>query len=207
MRLPTRDARLLLLLAPSLATALAPAVAPDAAEVASAKPLGARSDAANIAAPVDGNDGRPQNGPWVKTDGKVDDKLPPLEGRPEDPTVVDGQKIPDSHDGVMDDPNRELPKEGTRGTEGGVSEKQKAVKAEEEVTGEGVERTPEAPKEAPVHPHKEEVAEAADTAEDGTAAKEDGESAFEVGCIQTFNACPNVLTVPAEARRPPRSTP
>ena len=161
MRLPTRNARLLLLLAPSLATALVPAVAPDAA---------------NNVAPVDGNDGRPHTGPWVATDGKVDDTLPPLEGRPEDPTVVDGKKIPDSHGGVMDDPHREVPKEGTRGTEGGVSEKEKARKEYEGATGEGVERKPEAPVEAAVDPHQEVNPAEVDSADDKTPATADGEA-------------------------------
>lgn len=175
MRLSTRDTRLLLLLVPSLATALAPSVAADATGVNGVESLHPRSDAANNVAPVDGNDGRPHNGPWVETDGKVDERLPPLEGRPDDPTVVGGQKIPDSHDGVMDDPNREVPKEGTRGTEGGVSEKVKAIKAQEGVMGEGVERTPETPKEAPIHPH-EEVPADVETVEGDAAAIEDGEA-------------------------------
>lgn len=209
MRLSTRDTRLLLLLVPSLATALAPTVAADAAGVGSAEALQPRADAANNVAPVDGNDGLPHNGPWVETDGKVDDRLPPLEGRPDDPTVVDGQKIPDSHDGVMDDPNREVPKEGTRGTEGGVSEKVKAVKEQEGAMGEGVERTPETPKEAPVH-HHEEVPADVDAVVGDAAAKEDGEaSGLEVSDpteLSSLYACPYVLTIPAEARRPPRAT-
>lgn len=55
---------------------------------------------------------------------------------------------PHSNDGVMDDPNRSGPKEGTRGTEGGVSEKQK----ENRLSGEKV---PGGPKEAPPLPHSE----------------------------------------------------
>lgn len=175
MRLSTRKARLLLLLAPSLATALAPGVGADGASVGSVERVQPRSDAAKNVAPVDGNDGRPHNGPWVETDGKADERLPPLEGRPDDPTVVDGQKIPDSHDGVMDDPNREVPKKGTRGTEGGVSERVRAVKAQEDVTGEGVERTPETPKEAPAQPHAEVPADV-DAVVDDAAAKDDSEA-------------------------------
>ena len=208
MRLPTRDTRLLLLLAPSLATALVPAVVADAADVTSVDTLESRADAADKVAPVDGNDGRPHNGPWVETDGKVDDRLPPLDGRPDDPTVVDGQKIPDSHDGVMNDPNREVPKEGTRGTEGGVSEKEKERK-EQEITGERVERTPETPKEVPPgHAHEEEGPAAVDAVvDDDTAPKVDGEaSGLEV---REFDSTPDflcVLTISPEARRPPRST-
>ncbi|SPO03781.1 related to transmembrane protein PFT27 [Cephalotrichum gorgonifer] len=165
MRLPTRDARLLLLLAPSLATALAAAPIEGATDVATTANVLPRSDPASQVAPVDGNDGRPHSGPWVETDGKVDDKLAPLEGRPEDPTIVDGKKIPDSTDGVMNDPNREPPKEGTRGTEGGVSEKEKVRK---EQGGEAAsERTPETPKEAPPHPHEHEAAQAENAASPG----------------------------------------
>lgn len=172
MRLPTRDARLLLLLAPSLATALAPAVAADAAGAGTVVTLKPRSDPANDVAPVDGNDGRPHNGPWVETDGKVDERLPPLEGRPDDPHVVNGERIPDSHDGVMNDPNREAPKEGTRGTEGGVSEKARMAQGAEPI--EGAEKMPEAPKEAPLNPHGEEVIEPVQAPDDDAASNEDG---------------------------------
>ena len=51
--------------------------------------------------------------------------------------------LPLSNDGVTDDPNRVSPKEGTRGTEGGVSEKSKD-------NGKlPTEKVPETPKEAP----------------------------------------------------------
>ncbi|PKS12067.1 hypothetical protein jhhlp_001363 [Lomentospora prolificans] len=138
MRLPTRQAKLLLFLAPAIATALASEVVANDEATA----LNTRVEPASKVAPVDGNDGKPHNGPWVETDGKVDSDLPALKGRPADPTVIDGQKIPESNDGVMDDPNRHPPKEGTRGTEGGVSEKARA---------EGETKVPETPKEAPVH--------------------------------------------------------
>ncbi|KAF4914842.1 GCR1-dependent translation factor 1 [Colletotrichum viniferum] len=114
-------------------------------------------------APVDGKDGMPHQGPWVdKSDGDkksadADSKkgLPPLKGRPSDPTVIDGQKIPESNDGVMDDKTRQKPKEGTTGTEGGVSEKDKARKAAEGRTGGKVDTKPVAPKEQPPLPHSE----------------------------------------------------
>ena len=180
MRLPTRDARLLLLLAPSLAAALTPNAIADAVARDSVDPtLDGRSDPVDKVAPVDGNDGRPHNGPWVETDGKVDESLPPLEGRPEDPTVVDGEKIPESHDGVMNDPNREPPKEGTRGTEGGVSEKSRM--AQEGAEGQEGGKTPETPKEAPVDHHEEQPAPVNNAAEEAPP-NEDGEaSGLEVG--------------------------
>lgn len=112
-------------------------------------------------APVDGADGRPHEGPFVdvenlrssSSDLKKD--LPPLEGRPRDPTIVDGVKIPETNDGVMNDPNRAEPKLGTTGTSGGVSEKDQVRKAKEGATGEKVENKPEPPKEHPPLPHSE----------------------------------------------------
>jgi hypothetical protein len=149
MRLSTRQAQLLLLLAPSIAIATS-APADQGANVAQLDKLQPRYDRASEVAPVDGNDGRPHNGPWIETDGKIDETLPPLDGQPDDPTIVNGKRIPDSNDGVMDDPNRQPPKEGTRGTEGGVSEKEKA-RLESEASGRRTEKTPETPKEAPAH--------------------------------------------------------
>ena len=55
----------------------------------------------------------------------------------------------------MNDPSRELPRQGTTGTEGGVSEKDKARKAQEGQTGEKLEKKPDSPKEAPPLPLSE----------------------------------------------------
>ncbi|KAI1812245.1 UPF0016-domain-containing protein [Poronia punctata] len=110
-------------------------------------------------------DGMPHEGPFVAvsdkgrkkdTDTDVDDALSSLKGRLSDPIIVDGKAIPESNDGVMDDPNRKPPKQGTTGTEGGVSEKEKARKAKEGKTGEKAEMVPETPKEKPPLPHSEE---------------------------------------------------
>lgn len=113
-------------------------------------------------APVDGIDGRPHEGPFVdaenlraSTANDLKKDLPPLEGRPTDPTIVDGVKIPETNDGVMNDPNRAEPKEGTTGTSGGVSEKDQVRKAKEGATGEKVENKPAAPKVAPPLSHSE----------------------------------------------------
>jgi hypothetical protein len=112
-------------------------------------------------APVDGKDGKPHQGPFVeieglrKTDSESQRDLPPLKDRPEDPTMIDGKKIPESNDGVMDDKNRPEPEEGTTGTGGGVTEKDKARKAKEGKTGSKAENKPETPKEAPPLPHSE----------------------------------------------------
>lgn len=115
--------------------------------------------------PVDGKDGKPHAGPWVETGAerdrkstgntivgsddyelapsKLDTKIPSSDHLSTD----SGKVIPHSNGGVMDDPNRAGPKEGTRGTEGGVS-----VKGKE---NQNAEKTPGSPKEAPPLPHSE----------------------------------------------------
>ncbi|KAI0204223.1 UPF0016-domain-containing protein [Astrocystis sublimbata] len=134
-----------------------------------------RAEKGTKIAPVDGRDGLPHDGPFVTLSDKVKGRrkgakadsvedpdtdsrdLPALKNRPSDPTIIDGKKIPDSNDGVMDDPHRKLPKKGTTGTEGGISEKNKARKAKEGRTGEKVEMVPSTPKEKPPMPHSEHV--------------------------------------------------
>jgi putative Ca2+/H+ antiporter (TMEM165/GDT1 family) len=118
---------------------------------------GKKFDVGTKDAPVDGKDGRPHEGPFVEIEnlrkssgGDSSKDLPPLKDRPKDPTIIDGKKIPETNDGVMDDKNRPEPKEGTTGTSGGVSEKDRARKA-----GEKVENKPDPPKEAPPLPHSE----------------------------------------------------
>ncbi|KAI1741902.1 UPF0016-domain-containing protein [Xylaria scruposa] len=137
--------------------------------ITSSKP---RVDVGSKIVPVDGKDGMPHEGPFVTlsdnkgrrkgADADVDDDLasdsrdlPSRKNRPADPTIIDGKKIPESNDGVMDDPHRKPPRRGTTGTEGGVSEKDKARKAKEGRTGEKVEMVPETPKEKPPLPHSE----------------------------------------------------
>ena len=112
-------------------------------------------------APVDGKDGRPHLGPFVETSAERDRKKAKESGDEavEKPTKKasgkpasndDGRKMPETNDGVMDDPNRSGPKEGTRGTEGGITEKTKdtALDAKKDSS----EKTAEAPKEAPPLP-------------------------------------------------------
>ena len=80
--------------------------------------------------PIDGKDGRPHTGPFVETSAERDRKKAKESG--DDDKLSSSEKplskpipsgTPDTNDGVMDDPNRKGPKEGTRGTEGGISEK------------------------------------------------------------------------------------
>jgi hypothetical protein len=153
MRLRTRRSPLLLLLVPSLAVALATpstsntesrAVAVDA-EAGST--LHARGVIGTKDAPVDGKDGMPHEGPFVSSDHDDHDS----KGRSVDAQVG----AADANDGVMDDPDRQKPREGTTGTEGGVSEKDKARKALGE-TGGKADKVPEPPREIPPLPHGDE---------------------------------------------------
>jgi Ca2+/H+ antiporter, TMEM165/GDT1 family len=176
MKLRSKHSPLLLLLLPTIVSALAPhtiaedtpvpaaaVAAPDSADSPPAPGL-KRHGVPTKDAPVDGKDGKPHLGPFVETDGVVSTgteekevkELPILKGRPDDPTVVDGKKIPKTNDGVMFDKNREHAVEGNTGLEGGVSEKDKARKAQEGRTGEKATKEPTAPKEQPPLPHSEE---------------------------------------------------
>ena len=121
-------------------------------------------------APVDGKDGRPHKGPFIETEAQRDRQKakdsgqeevlqPGVKPKPKDQS--ENQKlvgnfdepVPESNDGVMDDPNRVGPKEGTRGTEGGISEKSRGKK--ENLEGQLSEKLPDQPKEAPPLPHSE----------------------------------------------------
>jgi Ca2+/H+ antiporter, TMEM165/GDT1 family len=117
-------------------------------------------------APVDGQDGKPKTGPWV--DGISDTKKTttdegvvsngPKKTAPlplADPQL--GDSIPQEVDGVMNDPNREFAKDGTTGTHGGVSQKDKARLLAEGETGEKPMKIPEQPVEIPELPHSEEL--------------------------------------------------
>lgn len=123
-------------------------------------------------APVDGKDGKPHEGPFVETAAQRDRKKAKESGEEEVPpsgkkpgpkesskgaSYTDGWNLPmpESNDGVMDDPHRLGPKEGTRGTEGGISEKSKDRKTQEEQSDAQPEKKPDSPKEAPPLPHSE----------------------------------------------------
>ncbi|KAI0999018.1 hypothetical protein K3495_g9178 [Podosphaera aphanis] len=105
-------------------------------------------------APVDGLDGKPHAGPWVSGEKDAKKTKPPSKPKVdlseisdvlkklEDTELRKGEKIPAKNDGVMNDPAREIPKHGTTGTGGGVSEKDKARKAQEGQTGERLEKNP-----------------------------------------------------------------
>ena len=117
-------------------------------------------------APVDGKDGRPHLGPFVETGAERDRKKAKESGDEATiskavPSSIAGgalsddiSKMPETNDGVMDDPNRTGPKEGTRGTEGGITEKSKDRK-EGQPDGAKPEKKPDPPKEIPPLPHGE----------------------------------------------------
>lgn len=165
MKLRTKHSPLVFLLLPSLAYALSNAPGDFPAGIATSdnadavpQPAVKRQGLPTKDAPVDGRDGKPHLGPFVETENvkRVAEVEPVLKGRPDDPTVIDGKKIPETNDGVMFDKNREHAEEGTTGTEGGVTEKYKAKIAEEDRTGEKTLTQPNAPKEQPPLPHSDE---------------------------------------------------
>ncbi|KAI4194795.1 MAG: hypothetical protein LQ350_007565 [Teloschistes chrysophthalmus] len=123
-------------------------------------------------APVDGKDGRPHQGPFVETSAERDrkkakesgdvettsaSKKAPSTKKAKEASHKDGWKedLPETNDGVMDDPNRAGPREGTRGTEGGISEKSRDGKVEGDAGLTKSEKKPDPPKEAPPLPHGE----------------------------------------------------
>lgn len=125
------------------------------------------SSGTTIDAPVDGKDGRPHAGPFVETNAERDRKKAKESGDGVKPALkdissksasyADGRDLPETNDGVMDDPNRTGPKEGTRGTEGGISEKNKGRTGPQgDNSGIKSEKKPDPPKEAPPLPHSEE---------------------------------------------------
>ena len=111
-------------------------------------------------APIDGKDGRPHLGPFVETGAERDRKKAKEIGSDDAkvekpiPSSLPDSEMPETNNGVMDDPNRTGPKEGTRGTEGGISEKNRDSKQSQSDAAKG-EKKPDPPKEAPPLPHSE----------------------------------------------------
>lgn len=114
-------------------------------------------------APVDGKDGRPHSGPFIETGAERDrkkakeagDEISSKKPPPVDLPAGAPKDTPETNDGVMDDPHRTGPKEGTRGTEGGITEKSKEAKGAT-LDSSKSEKKPDPPKEAPPLPHSEE---------------------------------------------------
>lgn len=140
--------------------------------------------------PVDGKDGRPHAGPWVETSAerdrksskgsddvdlvstKYDSKIPSSDHL----GTEEGKVIPHSNGGVMDDPHRAGPQEGTRGTEGGVSEKGK-----DNIYNAA--KTPDSPKEALPLPPSEKHKLSSDS-EDATGGSRTAEGAGTLGMLE-----------------------
>ncbi|KAJ5918279.1 hypothetical protein N7454_010654 [Penicillium verhagenii] len=140
--------------------------------------------------PVDGKDGRPHAGPWVETGAerdrkssksgddidlvstKFDTKIPSSGHL----STEEGTMIPHSNGGVMDDPHRTGPQEGTRGTEGGISEKGKDNLY-------NAAKTPDSPKEALPLPHSEKQKLPSDS-EDATGSGRSADGAGTLGMLE-----------------------
>ncbi|KAH7400718.1 hypothetical protein DE146DRAFT_653710 [Phaeosphaeria sp. MPI-PUGE-AT-0046c] len=112
-------------------------------------------------APFDGQDGMPHAGPYINDDPSPTKKKPAIveELGPKKTVVGPAQqsaddKVLDGDKSVMQDPDRKLAT-GNKGTEGGVSAKDKERLAHEDKTGEKLEKVPESPKEAPQLPHSD----------------------------------------------------
>ena len=177
-------------------------------------------------APIDGKDGRPHTGPFVETSAERDrkkakekgvgKKLPSSE-KPLSNPIPDG--TPDTNDGVMDDPYRKGPLEGTRGTEGGISEKTREKGGQLASIGSDEGKKPDPPKEAPPLPHGvQEEAGTIDSSNTADASTEDGDrqkekelGGLEVNFYEEMPAwiteCSKLIIQPPETRRPPRQTP
>lgn len=134
-------------------------------------------------APVDGKDGMPHVGPFVETSaersrkkakesGDEEQPLKPIKSSVKDAYSSDAD-LPQSNEGVMDDPHRVGPKEGSRGTEGGVSEKSRDSKI-------GQEKKPDRPKEQPPLPHGEEPHEKATEEKEASKQTEEEKKLLEV---------------------------
>jgi hypothetical protein len=113
-------------------------------------------------APFDGQDGMPHAGPYINDDPSPTKKKPAVVEElgpkktivgPQKPSLTD-EKVLDGDKSVMQDPDRKLAT-GNKGTEGGVSAKDKERLAHEDKTGEKLEKVPEPPKEAPQLPHSD----------------------------------------------------
>jgi hypothetical protein len=196
------------------------AAGPDPTALVAALSTVLKSNIGTKYAPVDGKDGKPHDGPWVdisdkdkKKSDQNEGEKPLLSGKKPSPKPLQGPKIdetdmPEVNDGVMDDPNRASPKEGTTGSEGGVSEKNRERKAQEGQTGEKMTMRPESPKEAPPIPPSEEERikgvkeDSKETGKDIVSEKPKGASGLEVrlSCLSICHTHGAICT-----RKPPHS--
>lgn len=166
MKLRRRPAPLLLFLIPAFTSLALAADARDAKGLAKdraaplqqdpiptlvSSPSRSKDDVGTKDAPIDGLDGKPHKGPFLVDNSEKKPVLDVEDLVPEKstPASVGPNKLVEE-DGVMNDRNRNSPKKGTTGTEGGVSEKTRDRKAKEDEFA-----VPTPPKEAPPLPHSE----------------------------------------------------
>lgn len=137
-------------------------------------------------APVDGLDGKPHAGPFVDTSPEQTSSATisvTASTKKALPTLLEkfaaDADIPEKNDGVMNDEGRVKPKKGTTGTEGGVSEKDKAKLAK----GGNVENKPQSPVEAPPLPHSEDkhIEGKGEKAEKAVKEEKDADSEYNAG--------------------------
>ena len=153
--------------------------AKQAPEVANAGSKASVAGTGTKDAPIDGKDGRPHLGPFVETNAERDRKKAKDSSADDTkvqkpiPSAIADAEMPETNDGVMDDPNRSGPKEGTRGTEGGISDKNRDKK-EGQLDSAKSEKKPDPPKEVPPLPHSEQKnLEQKSAKDDGKKAKEE----------------------------------
>lgn len=141
-------------------------------------------------APFDGQDGMPHEGPYIKDEPSPTKKKPAIveelgakktaAGPPKPSSTID--TVLDGDKSVMQDPDRKLAT-GNKGTEGGVSAKDKERLAHEDKTGEKLEKVPESPKEAPPLPHGEQKQLHGEVLEAETSTRALGAVGLEVSCM------------------------
>jgi hypothetical protein len=154
-------------------------------------------------APFDGQDGMPHLGPYINDDPSPTKKKPAvveelgpkktIVGPPKAPAKAD--KVLDGDKSVMQDPDRKAAT-GNKGTEGGVSAKDKERLAHEDKTGSKLEKVPESPKEAPPLPHGDHKQIPSEVLGAETSSRALGAVGLEVGLVCTikFRLVINELT-------------
>lgn len=136
-------------------------------------------------APFDGQDGMPHEGPYINDDPSPTKKAPALveelgaKKSAVGPPKASSSEVLDGDKSVMQDPDRKLAT-GNKGTEGGVSAKDKERLAHEGKTGEKLEKKPESPKEAPPLPHSDQKQIHGDEADSETSTRALGAVGLEV---------------------------
>ena len=113
----------------------------------------ARPDIGTKDAPVDGRDGKPHAGPFIDSTSTSSSTQEKKKTSSTDKDNAESSGL--AEDGVMNDPNRVPAKDGTKGTEGGVSEKTRNKEAHETETGKKKAQTPSPPKDPEKVAHKE----------------------------------------------------